>query len=138
IEAPGMRYEEGTVMVSPGSGGGHNWQPMAYSPETQLVYIPGSNNSRAYTSTPEFTPIPGRQITGVEMNDFAAGLRPEGARISSQGSFVKAWDPVTQQARWEAEYPGFGGGILATGGNLVFVPRSNGVLVAHNAETGEV
>mgnify|MGYP003341594222 CR=1 FL=1 len=71
------------------------------------------------------------------MNDFAAGLSPEGARITNKGNFLKAWDPVKQEARWTVDYQGgFTGGVLATGGNLVFV-GSNDKLAAYSADKGE-
>ena len=41
VEAPGARYPGGAAsnqMV--GALGGHNWHPMAFSPDTGLVYIP--------------------------------------------------------------------------------------------------
>ena len=137
IENPGVRYENGaTVEIAPGSGGGHNWQPMAFSPATGLVYIPGSVNSRMYHSTPEFNPQKGKQVSGVDMNDFAAGVSPAGARITNKGAFVKAWDPVKQEQRWSVTQA-FSAGLLATAGNLVFVPGSDGKLIALNASTGE-
>jgi len=137
VENPGMRYENGaTVEVAPGSGGGHNWHPMAFSPATGLVYIPGSVNSRMYHSTPEFNPQKGKQVSGVDMNDFAAGISPPGARITGRGTFVKAWDPVKQEQRWSVPQA-FTAGLLATAGNLVFVPGSDGKLIALNATTGE-
>ncbi len=40
VEVRGARYENGEALTWPGSGGTHNWQPMAYSPDTGLVYIP--------------------------------------------------------------------------------------------------
>jgi quinohemoprotein ethanol dehydrogenase len=137
IENPGVRYENGaTVEIAPGSGGGHNWHPMAFSPVTGLAYIPGSVNSRMYHSTAEYAPQKGKQLSGVEMNDFAAGKSPDGARISNKGTFVKAWDPVAQKQRWSVPQA-FSAGLLATGGNLVFVPGGNGSLIALNAATGE-
>ncbi|MEO8096354.1 MAG: PQQ-dependent dehydrogenase, methanol/ethanol family [Acidobacteriota bacterium] len=138
IENPGVRFENGTtVELSPGSGGGHNWQPMAFSPATGLVYIPGANNSRMYHSTPDFVPAKGKQITGVDMNNFAEGLSPAGARITNKGNFLKAWDPITQSARWSVPVAGgFSGGVMATAGNLVFAP-SNDKLTAYSADKGE-
>ncbi len=137
IENPGVRYENGTtVEIAPGSGGGHNWQPMAFSPITNLVYIPGSVNSRMYHSTPTYAPEKGKQLSGVDMNDFAAGQSPAGARIANKGTFVKAWDPITQTARWSVQQT-FSAGLLATGGNLVFVPTGNGTLLALTADKGE-
>ncbi len=137
IEAPGIRYTEGSVVISPGSGGGHNWQPMAFSPLTGLVYIPGSNNSRVYTSTPDFVPQKGKQVTGVEMNSFAEGISPAGAKITNKGNFLKAWDPIAQKARWTVPFAGgFTGGVLATAGNLVFA-ASDGRLIAFSADKGD-
>jgi len=136
IEAPGVRYPEGSVVISPGSAGGHNWQPMAFSPVTGLVYIPGSNNSRVYTSTPDFVPQKGKQVTGVQMNSFAEGISPAGARITNKGNFLKAWDPIAQKARWIVPQMGGFSGVLATAGNLVFA-ASDGRLTAFSADKGE-
>jgi quinohemoprotein ethanol dehydrogenase len=49
-----------------------------------------------------------------------------------------AWDPVTQKARWEArrELP-VNGGIISTGGNLVFQGTAMGQIEAYKADTGE-
>lgn len=137
IENPGVRYENGaTVEVAPGSGGGHNWQPMAFSPVTGLVYIPGSVNSRMYHSTADYSPQKGKQITGVDMNDFGAGVSPAGARITNRGTFLKAWDPVAQKQRWSVSQ-NYSAGLLATAGDLVFVPGGDGRLIAYSADKGE-
>jgi quinohemoprotein ethanol dehydrogenase len=138
IENPGMRYLNGPVTVSPGSGGGHNWHPMAFNPQTGLVYIPGSVSSRLYTATADFKPEHGKQITGVYMNDFSAGIPVEQAKVTNAGNFLKAWDPTTQTARWTVDYPngGFSGGVLTTAGNLVFAAAGDGRLTAYTADKG--
>ena len=45
IENPEARYyRTGRPFVSvPGAAGAHNWQPMAFSPQTGLVYIPAQD-----------------------------------------------------------------------------------------------
>jgi quinohemoprotein ethanol dehydrogenase len=49
-----------------------------------------------------------------------------------------AWDPVAQEAVWRARYPVVeGGGILATGGNLIFQGRADGIFAAFRATDGE-
>jgi len=137
IENPGVRYLDGPVTVSPGSGGGHNWHPMAFNPQTGLVYIPGANSSRLYTATPAFNPEHGKQITGVVMNDFSAGVTNEAAKVTNMGNFLKAWDPIAQKERWNVPYSGgFSGGILSTAGNLIFAP-SGDRLTAYSADKGE-
>jgi hypothetical protein len=53
------------------------------------------------------------------------------------GSWLIAIDPSTQKEKWRASGGGFGGGVLATAGNLVFQVFSNGRWVAYRADTGE-
>ncbi len=138
IEAPGARYTTQAIKIWPGAGGAHNWQPMAYSPLTGLVYIPGNEGSTSYDPTPatEFKFTPGRTNTGVNFRggpqirdtDYAA-TQPE-----VSGRFLVAWDPVKQRERWRLLFPPGtpGGGVLATAGGLVFLGNS-----AYDAETGE-
>lgn len=53
-------------------------------------------------------------------------------------SFLKAWDPVTQQQRWAVELPGnWPGGIMASAGDLVFQGRIDSRFVAYDARDGE-
>ncbi|RYF89912.1 MAG: hypothetical protein EOO03_04880, partial [Chitinophagaceae bacterium] len=53
------------------------------------------------------------------------------------GYWLTAWDPVAQKERWRVPYPLRGsGGILATGGNLVFQGTVYGTLAAYRADTG--
>jgi len=53
-------------------------------------------------------------------------------------SFLKAWDPVKQEARWVLPTPGdWPGGTLATAGDLVFQGTIDGRFVAYDGETGE-
>ena len=48
-----------------------------------------------------------------------------------------AWDPVKQEARWEVEFPGpWNGGLLATGGGLVFQGNSSSEFSAYDAADG--
>jgi mono/diheme cytochrome c family protein len=65
---------------------------------------------------------------------------PLGAKLGTlppeKGELV-AWDPVGQKAAWRVSYPTTeGGGALATGGNLVFQGRADGMLAAYRATDG--
>ncbi|MDP3300094.1 MAG: PQQ-dependent dehydrogenase, methanol/ethanol family, partial [Phenylobacterium sp.] len=40
IEAPGARYRDAPTLQIPAPFGAHNWHPMAFNPQTGLVYIP--------------------------------------------------------------------------------------------------
>ena len=138
IEAPGARYTTNSIKIWPGALGAHNWQPMAYSPVTGLVYIPVNEAPVTYTPVPtkDFKFTPGRTSTGVDFR--ATGQIPETEYAVTQpevtGRFLVAWDPVKQQERWRLRFaPGTpGGGVLATAGGLVFLGNS-----AYDAETGE-
>ena len=49
-----------------------------------------------------------------------------------------AWNPVEQREVWRADLPLVeSGGVLATGGNLVFQGRSDGMLCAYRATDGK-
>ncbi len=56
VENPQARYGTTPVMVSPGAGGAHNWNPMAYSPLTGLVYVPVTETYMAYAAAETFAP----------------------------------------------------------------------------------
>ena len=115
IEAPGARYTTNSIKIWPGAGGAHNWQPMAFSPITGLVYIPGNEGSATYSPIPasEFKFTPGRTSTGV---NFGGGAQiPDTEYAATQpdvtGRFLVAWDPVKQRERWRVLFAqGTGGG----------------------------
>ncbi len=156
IEAKGNRASlDQAVIISPGPGGAHNWQPMSYSPLTGLVYIPGQESSYTYRLAPSFTYNRGSRNMGMqgglgprlpngqtgppapEQAATTPAREPEGAENQPQasGGFLVAWDPKTEKERWRLTGAGGlngGGGTLATAGNLVFHGP-----VAYNAETGE-
>lgn len=146
VEVAGARYGVAPSIVAPGAGGAHNWHPMAFSPLTGLVYIPATEASMPFRSVAQFKF--GEQLFTNIGVDFSAGggnaahgaaPPPPSTAAIHPASFVLAWDPVAQTARWRAD--GRGGGILATAGNLVFQGRTRagalGELVAFRADTGE-
>src|SRR6185295_17633212 len=54
------------VQIFPGPGGAHNWAPMAFNPQTNLMYIPTSaNSSSTYRLPDSYTYQPGRANMGV-------------------------------------------------------------------------
>lgn len=141
IEAKGARWTDSPVMTYPGVFGGHNWQPMSFSPLTKLVYIPGQERSSSYAPDPHYQYKPGAYNTASARSGITGGPapEPEGADQQPQasGGFLLAWDPVTQKERWRLTGPGVGGydgggGTLVTGGNLVFHGNA-----AYDATTGQ-
>jgi quinohemoprotein ethanol dehydrogenase len=74
--------------------------------------------------------------------EIAAGmgvtLVPEVDLPGNHKSWIKAWNPVTQQEAWKVELPGsWPGGIMASAGGLVFQGQIDGRFVARDARTGK-
>jgi quinohemoprotein ethanol dehydrogenase len=133
IENAAARYDVTgrAAAVQPSSAGAHNWHPMAYSPQTGLVYLSASDNALGYAPDRNFAPNPRVSNLGI---DLAAGgaVSAEVAALP-RGAYVVAWDPVARRERWRVD--GTSAGTLATAGGLVF--RGNGrELVANAADDG--
>jgi PQQ-dependent dehydrogenase (methanol/ethanol family) len=129
------------AMVMPGPLGGHNWHPMAYHPGEGLVYIPAFEAATIYDPEDNWKPDRARGFN-VGFNLGAGDLPPDlGIRREIYGTVkgkLMAWDPVAQEARWEVEFPGpWNGGLLATGGGLVFQGNSGSEFAAYDAANGE-
>ena len=139
IEAEGARYKLKPALVSPSPLGAHNWQPMAYSPKTGLVYIPAMELASLYKTADPFDMYPGRYNTGTDM--VIASLPDDEAQRKALKPLLKArlaaWDPVTQKEVWSVAYDSpWNGGLLATAGGLVFQGTADGRLVAYKADNG--
>jgi quinohemoprotein ethanol dehydrogenase len=131
VENPAIRYQGKPEMFElwPGPQGAHSWLPQAFSPRTGLVYIPIMDVGALIGP-----PRPGAAGIGAGMG---ATLIPDAELPGSRRSFLKAWNPLNQQAAWTIELPGaWPGGVLATAGDLVFQGRIDGYLVAYDAKTG--
>lgn len=141
VETDTARYSGKAPSIQlPGPLGAHNWQPMSYSPDTGLVYIPAQEAPWAYVDKPGYKFTDGAWNTGV---DFVYGGLPtdkavfKAAKASLKGRLI-AWNPVTQKEVWRHEYKGpWNGGVLSTSGNLVFQGAADAHFAAFNADTGE-
>jgi quinohemoprotein ethanol dehydrogenase len=137
VEVPEGLYEGAPALVFPGPSGGHNWHPMAWSPQTRLMYIPAREMALTYPKHTDFKYDERTWNTGLDFARYTQLIvdAPEPAPI---GKLI-AWDPVAGKAAWTVEQRGaFNGGILATAGNLVFQGTPDGLLVAYAADSGEV
>jgi len=141
IENPEARIEKTgkLYVVVPGAGGAHSWQPMAYHPKTGLVYIPALEAGFPYTPEVHWKPAAVGFNTGM---DFAASAMPADTNIraavkaATKGALI-AWDPVAQQERWRVPFKGpWNGGLLATGGGLVFQGNAAREFAAYDATSG--
>jgi len=140
VEDPGARYLASPFQAIPGPLGSHNWHPMAFSPDTGLVYIPAHTLPSLYADEAEHKFRPGFWNTGTEF----AGVGPTptlnerlASRAALKGQLV-AWDPVAKKPKWVHDYATpWNGGILATAGGLVFQGSLDGKFRAFDAATGE-
>jgi alcohol dehydrogenase (cytochrome c) len=118
-----------TVFVIPNFLGGKNWNPMAYSQDTGLFYIPANEWGMDMWNEP------------VSYKKGAAYL---GSAFTIKPIFddyigaLKAFDPKTGDIKWEYRNPSpLWAGVLATKGGLVFTGTPEGHLKALDADTGE-
>jgi alcohol dehydrogenase (cytochrome c)/quinohemoprotein ethanol dehydrogenase len=139
---PEARYDRtgGAWVAAPGASGGHNWQPMSFSPMTKLVYLPAQELPFPFLKDREFVP----QKLAVNMGiDLAATSLPQDPKVKAQAlaglkGYLSAWDPVAQREVWRAPLRGpWNGGILSTGGNLVFEGTAAGTFQAYRASDGK-
>jgi acido-empty-quinoprotein group A len=112
-------------------GGGTNWMPPSYSPQTGLFYV---NATRGYSVT---------YLTDTSAN-------PEGYGGSTRNLWsqhvLEALDYKTGEVKWSHPYTtadsaggGYvGAGILTTAGGLLFSGDYNRNLIAFNAANGEI
>jgi len=142
IERPNIRYEsDAPFTIWPSPWGTHDWQAMAYSPVTGLVYIPTDQLGATFWSTAEDRAFAARAVVGSSFTRFPLGASLAAHMPDTPGDgkgTLVAWDPVSQRARWKVNYPRmWNGGTLATAGNLVFQGTAMGKLYAYNAESGQ-
>ena len=122
--------EKGTTVFSaPSFLGGKNWMPMAYSRQTEMFYIPSNewgmdiwNEPIAYKKGAAYL---GAGFTIKPLYDDHIGV-------------LRAINPKTGKIAWEYKNKApLWGGVLTTGGNLVFTGTPEGFLKAFDAKTGK-
>jgi alcohol dehydrogenase (cytochrome c) len=119
-----------TIFAAPSFLGGKNQMPMAYSPDTKLFYVPANewgmdiwNEPVAYKKGAAYL---GAGFTIKPLNEDHIGA-------------LRAVDPKSGKIVWEVKNPApLWGGVLTTGGNLVFWGTPEGHLKAADAKTGKV
>jgi quinohemoprotein ethanol dehydrogenase len=141
IEIMAARYDKtGKQFVArPAPSGGHNWQPMAFNPQTGLAYIPAQEEGFAFETDKNFRrttvgnnmAIDLAKVTAGKGQDFKDALRGE-------KGFLLAWDPVHQKEVWRFQYAGpWDSGIMTTAGNLVFQGNATHDFAAYRADNGQ-
>ncbi len=127
--APEAAEKGKSVFAAPAFLGAKNWMPMAYSPATELFYVPANEWGMDIWNEP-ITYKKGAAYLGAGFtikplyNDYIGALR--------------AIDPKTGKIVWEYKNPApLWGGVLTTAGNLVFTGTPEGALKAFDAKTGK-
>jgi alcohol dehydrogenase (cytochrome c) len=111
---------------------GNNAVPIAFNPNTGLVYATTWNVPRIQKLAPPQPQVIGGNSTGVIAR--AAATKPGEAL-----GFFAAINPLTGEKKWEiplTDLPS-SAGMLATGGGLVFTGRLTGEFVALDERTGQ-
>ncbi|MDT5189379.1 MAG: hypothetical protein QOI28_1630 [Mycobacterium sp.] len=114
------------VHFYPGPAGAKEWTHAAYSPRTDMFYVPvadvGATATRRRREFKEGMPYWGAAVQ-VDIDDMAGSV----SAFDSHGE--EKW-------RWRIDYP-MAASVLATAGDLVFAGTPTGEFVALNARTGE-
>jgi glucose dehydrogenase len=116
--------------MCPAAPGGKDWQPMAYSHQTGLLYIPANNLCMDFEGM-EANYIAGTPYLGANVRMYAG---PGGNR----GEFI-AWDPVARKKVWsiKEQFPVWSG-VVVTAGDVVFYGTMEGWFKAVDARSGEL
>ena len=115
--------------------GGKNWPPIAFNPQTRMIYIPANNNMcGALTGVPvTYRPARGSPARSSAVLRFPA---PGADHVGE----VQAWNVDTGQKVWTHNYksPNWGS-MLATAGGLVFIGGTDDRKIhAFDAATGKL
>ncbi|TXC66523.1 PQQ-dependent dehydrogenase, methanol/ethanol family [Piscinibacter aquaticus] len=118
------------VYAAPSFLGGKNQMPMAYSPDTKLFYVPANEWGMEIWNEP-ITYKKGAAYLGAGFTIKTNSDGPIGA--------LRAIDPKSGKIVWEATNNApLWGGVLTTGGNLVWWGTPEGFLQAADAKTGKI
>jgi alcohol dehydrogenase (cytochrome c) len=128
----GIRAKPQSGRLCPSHFGGKNWQPSAFNPSLNLIYVSSVEGCNA--------------IDTVEQKDF----QDQGGTVNPRDRFtgggfklvdrlygaLKAIDPVTGETKvnFRLDYPAYSG-VLATAGNLVFLGQPDGSFTAYDGKT---
>ena len=119
-----------SVFASPGFLGGKNQMPMAYSPKSKMFFVPSNEWGMDIWNEPISYKKGGAYL--------GAGFTIRPLYEDHIGS-LRAYDPKTGKMAWEVKNGApLWGGVLATGGDLVFWGTPEGYLKAADAKTGKV
>ena len=122
--------DKNTKGICPAALGTKDEQPAAYSPDTQLFYVPTNHVCMDYEPF-KVSYTAGQPYVGATLSMYP----PQGE--SHMGNFI-AWDGKTGKIVWSnKEQFSVWSGALATAGGVVFYGTLEGYLKAVDAKTGK-
>jgi len=123
-----------TALFCPGLWGGKDWPPVAYSPQTRLLYIPANENLCSELTGAEVKYVAGERYTGVGKNVLTM------VKDADHFGELQAWDLDSGKRVWTTKLPSQNWGpVLATGGGLLFAGGTNDRMFrAFDAKTGKI
>jgi alcohol dehydrogenase (cytochrome c) len=129
--------------VYPGAIGATNWYPPAFSPRTNLFYVPTWENVHAPFTKAEAEFKEGNLFMGGGARTTVPALRgnqirPDKKEEDGYGA-IRAIDPKTGERKWEFKMADVTtSGILTTATDLVFVGGREGYFHALDARDGKL
>jgi PQQ-dependent dehydrogenase (methanol/ethanol family) len=118
--------------VVPSAGGAHSWHPMAFSPDTGLMYIPTTYGS--FPLVAEAGAKMGNQLLSINVAKRPKDPPP---KLEGAGNYLLAWDPVNMREVWKQPQGSAKAGVMTTAGNLVFQGAAPNSFSAFRADSGE-
>jgi alcohol dehydrogenase (cytochrome c) len=118
------------IVAKPGQGGGANWPPSSYDPQTGYLYVCASERAGIFQGGADFEiPPDGDRYIGGAFGTVTFGVT---------GIFA-ALDMRTNTIVWQQEWAQrCYSGSVTTAGGLVFVGRNDGRLTALDSKTGSL
>ncbi|HVR25947.1 MAG TPA: PQQ-dependent dehydrogenase, methanol/ethanol family [Candidatus Polarisedimenticolia bacterium] len=123
----------------PSIGGGKDWPPEAWSPQTKLLYIPANDNVCAYLPKGEVPEADSKGFyVGYDVDSIFGSVRT-GAGASDHLGELQAWDLNTGKRVWQHNFKTIlWSPLLVTGGDILFAGGTPDRLFrAFNARTGD-
>ncbi|QHN04576.1 PQQ-binding-like beta-propeller repeat protein [Granulicella sp. WH15] len=131
ILVPGIEPSLKGTKVCPSSIGATNWMSPTYDPQTKLFsFVSLEGCGMATKNTEQFRPGGFQYRAGGDVL-----LKDESWKV-----FVRALDLTTGKEVWKTERIGstsLGGGLLSTGGGVIYSGEIEGEFVGLNAKTGK-
>jgi alcohol dehydrogenase (cytochrome c) len=128
VREPAKDHHIAGALVSAANGGITNWPPPAFSPDTNLFYVPTSETYAMYYLS-ETDP---RGAMGLGGKDEIS--------VGTMGTYISAIDYNTGKTVWRRKYRGLVGrgapGLMTTAGKLLFGGDISGNFVAYDPANG--